>query len=98
MVNKMKNKNNNIVVLRFIAIILVTFGHAIVIYDPAWGFLHSNYSSSLLVYIKHIINIIQMPLFFSISGYLFYNTINKQSRLKMIIKKFKRLMIPFFIF
>ena len=48
--------------------------------------------------IKHIINIIQMPLFFSISGFLFYKLIYKINFVDFIKKKFKRLMIPYFVF
>lgn len=49
----------------------------------------------LLATLKYIINIIQMPLFFSLSGYLFYGSVNKYSLKTIIAKKNKRLIIPY---
>ena len=90
--------NNNIIVLRFIAILIVVFGHSIIIYDPEWEFYSTNIHSNILVTIKHIINLIQMPLFFSISGYLFFYSLSKyKNRFKIIYKNFRRLIIPFII-
>lgn len=94
----MKYKDFNVTFLRFIAIILVMFGHSIIIYDPSWGFYSTKIQSEMLCTIKHIINLIQMPLFFSISGYLFFYTINNnKNKFRIIYKKFKRLIIPFLI-
>ena len=72
-----KKKNFNITFLRFVAILVVMFGHSIIIYDPNWGYFTSTIKVDSLVYIKHIINIIQMPLYFCISGFVFYYTISK---------------------
>lgn len=87
-------KNKTVTFLRFIAIILVVLGHSIIIYDNNWGYYSSNINCPLLVFIKHNINVIQMPLFFSISGFLFYNS-KKETYKDMTIKKIKRLIIPY---
>lgn len=91
-----KEKNTNIVALRFIAILLVVFGHSIILYDPTWGQFTSSNKIEFLSILKHIINVIQMPLFFSISGYLFFNTLQYNlSKYNIVFKKFRRLIIPF---
>lgn len=94
-----KEKNNNIVFLRFLAILIVMFGHAIIIYDPGWGYYTTYVTSNKLMNIKHMINVIQMPLYFAISGYVFYYTISKySSKIQIFISKCKRLMIPYITF
>ena len=97
---KMKNnKNYNIVFLRFLAILIVVFGHSIIIYDPGWAYFTTSVKSNFLMNTKHIINVIQMPLYFAISGYVFYYTISKKSsKLQLITNKFKRLIIPYIVF
>ena len=65
------------------------------------GVIKTEQSSEVLLYLKQWINIIQMPLYFSIAGYLFYNTMrkNKWKTISELIKnKFVRLLIPFFTF
>lgn len=93
----MKNK---IINLRFLAILLVVFGHSIIIYDPNWGIYKSVNSVPILQFIKELINIIQMPLFIFLSGFLFYYSISKINfdNKKFIINKIKRIIIPFIIF
>ena len=54
------------------AIVLVVFGHSIILYDTNWGFYTTNQTVVVLEILKHWINLIQMPLFFSLSGYLFF--------------------------
>lgn len=101
-----KSNNAKITNLRAFAILMVAFGHAIIIFDPDWGIYHSNYHSDILQIVKHIINLIQMPLFFSISGYCFYYSTSKYAHshapsVKMFARfvkgKLKRIMIPFLI-
>jgi peptidoglycan/LPS O-acetylase OafA/YrhL len=91
-----KMKNQKIVNIRAIAIIIVVLGHSIILYSNSWGIYESIYNISFLNKLKEIINLIQMPIFFSISGYLFYYSINKKVTFVNFIKnKFKRLIIPF---
>lgn len=89
-------KNNKIVNIRALSILIVVLGHSIILYSSSWGFYESVNKVVILDKLKDIINLIQMPLFFSLSGFLFYYTINKNSSLKeFFLKKVKRLLIPF---
>lgn len=92
-------KNENITKLRVFATLLVVIGHAIIIYDPYWTAFDSIYSSSTLYYLKQFINLIQMPIFMFISGYLYFGSWKREKykNIFSIIKdKFNRLIIPFF--
>lgn len=85
--------------LRAIAIVLVVFGHSIILYSSQWSIYTTSIDCSILDVVKKIINIVQMPVFFSLSGFLFFFTVRKKKKLFEIIKdKFKRLLIPFMIF
>lgn len=64
--------SNQIANIRALAILLVVFGHSIILYSSSWNLYSSIHSVPLLDNIKRIIDIIQMPIFFSISGYLFF--------------------------
>ena len=88
-------KNKKIENLRALAICLVVLGHSIIIYSSNWNVYSTEQSMPLFENIKLFINIIQMPLFFSLSGFLFYYTIQKKSFFEIFINKFKRLIIPF---
>ncbi len=89
-------KNNKITTLKFIAIILVVFGHSIIIYDNNWNIYSTNLEVPILKFIKQSINIIQMPLWFSLSGFLFFYS--KKTEYKIFFKKkFYRLIVPFFM-
>ena len=90
-------KNQKIINLRALAIILVVFGHSIILYSSEWDTFTTERTCIILDYIKKVINIIQMPLFFSISGYLFYYSYTKRNLIELIIEKFKRLIIPFLL-
>lgn len=89
---------NKIVSLRALAIALVVFGHSIILYSDRWGLYTSVYRVPALNIIKEWINLIQMPLFLSISGFLFARSINKYEFKDFILKKARRLLIPYFIF
>lgn len=90
--------SNQITNIRALAILLVVFGHSIIIYSSSWSLYSSIYSVPLLDNTKRIIDIIQMPIFFSISGYLFFYTHNKKRGIVWLIKsKFKRLIVPYFL-
>lgn len=77
---------------------MVVFGHSIIIYSSQWEIYTTNNSVPLLDGVKAIINIIQMPLFFSLAGYLFYYTVIKRSMVDILLKKLYRLGIPFLVF
>ena len=89
-------KNYLIQNLKALAIIIVVFGHSIIIYSSSWGFYKSLNKFPLLDNIKSFINIFQMPLFFSISGFLFAISYRKYNFTKLIFNKIKRLIVPFF--
>lgn len=87
--------------IRALAIVIVVFGHSIILYDPNWGYYTPTYSAGLLASIKQFINIFQMPLFFSVSGYCFQfsrEKISKTGYLSFVKAKMKRLLIPFVAF
>lgn len=87
-------KINNI---RAFAIITVVFGHSIILYSSQWGLYEPNSPCLILDYIKRFINLYQMPLFFSISGYLFAFRCRQRKTGQFIANKIRRLIIPFFI-
>ena len=89
--------NSNITTLRAFAIIIVVLGHSIILYDPSWTWYVPGQECPFFAGLKKIINVVQMPLFFSLSGYLFYYTIQKYSFTQILRKKAKRLLIPYFI-
>jgi len=95
--------DNRIVNLRALAIILIVLGHSIIIYDPTFDLLKSDIDVPVLASLKHFISFIQLKLFFSISGYLLYFTINKKKGFQLsnytafIIKKARRLLIPMLV-
>ena len=60
-----------IVNLRALAIIIVVIGHSIILYSHKWGLYSTIYNVRFLDILKDWINLIQMPLFLSISGFLF---------------------------
>lgn len=92
-----------IVRLRCLAIMIVVFGHSIIIYDPQWGLYSTTNTCESLMLIKHIINTFQMPLFLFLSGGCFGYSVHKHSYCNMesiwngIIGKIKRLLVPFII-
>lgn len=94
----METKNYHITFLRTMAILVVMFGHSIIIYDPNWGLFASVRSSHFLFIVKQIINIIQMPIWFAISGYLYYySLIRRKSFFHIASRKFLKILIPFFM-
>ncbi len=91
--------NKDLVVLRAFAIILVVFGHSIIIFDPEWTMFEPSQPSELLYTVKRFINVVQMPLFISLSGYLFYSSISKRDStyFEFVKKKYLRIIIPYII-
>ncbi len=96
-----KKYNYKISNLRALAILVVVFGHSIIIFDRSWNYYSALYSSAFLETLKHVINLFQMPLFVFISGYCFYYSkrrIADGNYTEFIISKAKRLLIPFVTF
>ncbi|MCT1216201.1 acyltransferase [Latilactobacillus curvatus] len=91
---------DNIVIMRVFAIITVVMGHSMIIFSDSWNYYQLSNSSQFFNYFKIIINIYQMPIFFFVSGYLFYYLkveLGKyESKKKFLNNKFKRLVIPYF--
>ena len=92
------NQEDRLVNIRALAILLVVIGHSIILYQPNWGLYHTTQQAPLLIDIKRIIDIIQMPLFFSLSGYLYVFTHKKNKGFcNLLLSKTKRLLIPYCI-
>lgn len=90
--------SNKIINIRALAILLVVFGHSIILYSSSWNLYSTLNDVPVLDYIKKIIDLIQMPIFFSISGYLFLYTHRQKGGIGKLIKnKIKRLIVPYFI-
>lgn len=87
--------NENIVFLRAIAILLVVLGHSIILYDSSWGIYTTTVEAPFFTALKKVINVIQMPLFFSVSGFLFWYSVDKHSFRQLLQTKAKRLLIPY---
>lgn len=91
--------DNKLVILRCLAISMVVLGHSIIIYDPLWvewTKISSSEKALLFVFLKRVIDVVQMPLFFALSGYVFYFTVRKTKNLFWLVRnKFSRLLIPF---
>lgn len=91
-------KNIKINNIRALAILAVVLGHSIIIYSSSWNLYTSNEQSLIFDCIKQIINLFQMPLFFSLSGYVFYYTAKKNYKFSSFFKnKCKRIIIPYLI-
>lgn len=88
-------RNYQLVNIRSVSILIVMFGHSIIIYDQGWGILTTDVVSPLFSFIKHLINVIQMPLFFSISGFCFAYSFERTNLKSLVNKKFLRLIIPY---
>lgn len=89
-------RRDDITNVRALAIFLVVLGHSIILYSSAWGYYPTERKSILLDNLKFLINGIQMPLFFSLSGFCFLWSWNRSSDfISQIIKKAQRLIIPY---
>lgn len=83
--------------LRAYAILTVVLGHSIILYSDSWFVYTSTQSSPICNFLKAFINLYQMPLFFSISGYLFAKSKKKPIFASFLLAKGKRLLIPFLL-
>lgn len=89
-------RNNQIVNIRALAIFLVMLGHSIILYSSSWSLYQPLQEYPIFDHLKDVINIIQMPLFFSVSGYCLAYTLRSDHGLRLAVK-FKRLMVPFVV-
>lgn len=90
------SRNHKLDNIRAIAILAVVFGHSIILYSSSWSTYEPARNSAFLDYIKQFINLFQMPLFFSLSGYLLSFSGCHSKFIPFMGKKFFRLFIPFF--
>lgn len=82
--------------IRTLAIVLVMLGHSIIIYEPSWTIINTDIEAPYFVLLKQVINLVQMPLFFALSGYLFFYTLQKKGSLMELMRnKTSRLLLPF---
>ena len=83
--------------IRALAIFMVVLGHSIILYSSSWDLYKTSVSAPFLDALKKVIDIPQMLLFFSLSGYLFVFTHSKKRGLVPLLKsKSLRLLIPYF--
>ena len=93
----MSKRDERIDNLRALAILFVVFGHSIILYSSSWDLYETErWADSMLCTVfditKNWINFIQMPLFFSISGFLFRTNKDLKS---LILSKSIRLLVPY---
>lgn len=83
--------------MRAFAILLVVIGHSIIMYT-GWGLMDTSRVIPNIRYLRKFINILEMPLFMSISGYVFYYSMSKNTQFPSFIwNKVKRLLLPYII-
>ena len=92
----------DIVNIRAIAIMLVALGHSIIIYSSTWNLYQTSVQAPVLDHLKNIVNMLQMPLFFSVSGFCLVYTLLRggEGRLEaraFIRNKCSRILLPFLI-
>ncbi len=82
--------------IRALAIFLVVLGHSIILYSSSWDLYQTSVRSAFLDQLKRLIDVPQMPLFFSLSGFLFFFTFNKHRSFWNLLKnKGLRLLVPY---
>ncbi|WP_055426846.1 acyltransferase family protein [Bifidobacterium aesculapii] len=89
-------RRQDIVTIRALAILVVMLGHSIIIYSSGWNLYPTIQSAPALAHVKDIINVMQMPLFFSVSGFCLVFTLSSKRGVS-VLDKVKRLLIPFLI-
>lgn len=82
--------------IRALAIFMVVLGHSIILYSSSWDLYETSVSVPFLDLLKRVIDIPQMLLFFSLSGYLFVFTHGKKRGFVHLLKnKALRLLVPY---
>lgn len=96
-------KREDIVTIRAIAIMLVAFGHSIILYSSAWNLYETSVQAPVLDHLKNVINVLQMPLFFSVSGFCLVFTLLRGGDAasldarSFLWNKCKRILLPFLV-
>lgn len=91
-------KRFDISFIRAAAILLVMLGHSLIIYSSGWDLYSTAVSVPFLDHLKDAINVIQMPLFFSVSGFCLVYTVGPAGdRPIRIAAKARRLLVPFLL-
>ena len=89
--------NYKIVNIRALAITLIVLGHSMILYSDSWDIMQTAQSSSFFNFLKDCINVVQLEIFFAISGYLFYFSVKKnKSTNSFILNKIKRVILPYY--
>lgn len=95
----MKKRLYSIIVIRVFAILTVVMGHSMIVFSNSWNYYQLRSSSQFFNYLKIFINMYQMPIFFFVSGFLFYYLkveLGKYgNRVSFLKNKFQRLVIPY---
>lgn len=93
-----KARRYDVSFIRASAILLVMLGHSIIIYSSGWNLYSTDVSASLFDHLKDMINVVQMPLFFSVSGFCLVYTVGPVGcRPVGLGVKARRLLIPFLV-
>ena len=104
MTDKIQSPNNRLVeidMMKFYGIILVVIGHVATTYLPT-SLIRPKIPSEFICNLKDIIYAFHMPMFIFVSGCVFAYQLEikkkKISFVSLLKNKFKRLMIPFYVF
>lgn len=93
-----KARRYDVSFIRALAILLVMLGHSIIIYSSGWNLYSTDVSAPLFDHLKDMINVVQMPLFFSVSGFCLVYTVGPVGcRPVGLGVKARRLLIPFLV-
>lgn len=88
--------NKKISNIRALAIFLVVLGHSIILYT-GWNIMSTHRSIPNIQYVKRFINLMEMPLFMSVGGYVFYYSMKRKPKFISFLQgKIKRIIIPYF--
>ncbi len=98
MSNERQKRNHRLDNIRAVAIIMIVLGHSIIIYSSSWNLYQTTVSVPVLDVLKDVINVMQLPIFFALSGYFFAYTLKKKNIVTIIRDKIKRLLVPFLAF
>lgn len=89
-------RRSDVIAIRAMAILTVMFGHSIILYSDSWNLYTTRISSPPLNALKDVINVIQMPLFFSVSGFCFLYTLRSGKAFPaFFFDKVRRILVPF---
>lgn len=92
----MGKRSSQIGNIRVLAIFMVVLGHSIILYSTGWDLYETTRSAPVLDGLRQLLDIVQMPLFFSLSGYLFVFTHGKKRGFLHLLKaKALRLLVPY---